>query len=206
MSKKVFIFDYDGVIVDTFDVFFEYFMKGCEKEGVTEIKTKKDFLRLYNGNMYESMFKMGMSKEKILRIVYTMKAGLLKHQEKIGLFPGIKDVIKTLSKDNLLYIVTSSETDLVIKFLKIHGINEFFEDVIGSDREHNKIKKIKSIKEKHTNVSFFYIGDTAGDIVEGRNADVSTVAVGWGWHSKNVLLDENPDFFVERSEELLDFF
>jgi len=203
MSKKVFIFDYDGVIVDTFDVFFEYFMKGCEKEGVTEIKTKEDFLRLYNGNMYESMFKMGMSKEKILRIVYTMKDGILKHQDKIDLFLGIKNVIKRLSKDNLLYIVTSSETDLVIKFLKIHGINEFFEDVIGSDKEHNKIKKIKSIKEKHTNVSFFYIGDTAGDIVEGGNADVVTVAVGWGWHSKNVLLDENPDFFVNNPKDLL---
>jgi phosphoglycolate phosphatase len=205
MGKKIFIFDYDGVIVDTFDVFFEYFMKGCEKEKVSKIKTKDDFLRLYNGNMYESMFKMGMSKEKILRIVYTMKDGLLEHQDKIDLFPGIQKVIKTLSKDNLLYIVTSSETDLVIKFLKIHGINQFFEDVIGSDKEHNKIKKIKSIKEKYPDGCFFYIGDTAGDIVEGRNADVKTVAVGWGWHGKNVLLDENPDFFIEKSRDLLNF-
>lgn len=205
MNKKVFIFDYDGVIVDTFDVFFKYFLKGCKKEGVTKIKNKNDFLKLYNGNMYESMFKMGMNKEKILKIVYTMKEGILQHQDKIKLFPGVKKVLENLSENNPLYIVTSSETDLVKKFLKMHGINQFFEDVIGSDKEHDKIKKIKSIKEKHTTVSFFYIGDTAGDIVEGRNADVSTVAVGWGWHSKNVLLDENPDFFVEKPEGLLDF-
>jgi phosphoglycolate phosphatase len=49
----------------------------------------------------------------------------------------------------------------------------------------------------------FYIGDTVGDIKEARAAGVWTVAVTWGWHSRERLLAARPDFLVDTPEELL---
>jgi phosphoglycolate phosphatase len=49
----------------------------------------------------------------------------------------------------------------------------------------------------------YYIGDTAGDIREARAAGVRTVAVTWGWHSRERLAATQPDFLVDTPEELL---
>jgi phosphoglycolate phosphatase len=42
-----------------------------------------------------------------------------------------------------------------------------------------------------------------GDIKEGRLAGVTTVAVTWGWHSKEKLQAAGPDLLVEEPEGLL---
>ncbi|MEF8847711.1 MAG: HAD family hydrolase [Candidatus Thermoplasmatota archaeon] len=202
--SAIVIFDYDGVIVDSFDVFSEYFLKACKKEGIDAIGSKEEFLRLYEGNMYENLFKKGLSKEKILKIVYFMRDGLIENQDKINLFEGMEKTIKDLAEENKLYIVTSSEKKVVKKFLGKHKIETYFEDILGSDEEPSKIKKILKIKSLNDNDNLFYIGDTKGDIIEGKKAGVKTVGVSWGWHKKNKILDADPDFFVEKPEKILD--
>ena len=92
--NKVIIFDYDGVIVDSLDVFMENFIFACKKEGWYKIANKKDFLRLFNGNMYKSMLNMGMTNEKISKIINILRKGLLKNQDKINFFDGVINVIK----------------------------------------------------------------------------------------------------------------
>jgi phosphoglycolate phosphatase len=201
--KKIFIFDYDGVIVDSLDIFAANFLKACKKENVTEISTTQDFLSIYNNNMYKAMFNMGMSKEKVLRIVTYMKKAILSERENIKLFPNIKETIQKLSKYNTLHIVTSSDTKLVTDFLKRYHLDTYFESVIGSDQEPSKTKKILSITENHAEKDCFYIGDTVGDILEGKKAEIKTVAVTWGWHKEEQLSQSNPDFLINNPKELL---
>ena len=54
--------------------------------------------------------------------------------------------------------------------------------------------------EKH---DIYYIGDTAGDIREGREAGVKTVGVTWGWHTKDKMLAAAPDYLFDKPEDLL---
>jgi len=49
----------------------------------------------------------------------------------------------------------------------------------------------------------YYVGDTAGDVREGRAAGVRTVAVTWGWHSREKLAAAGPEFLVDNPVELL---
>lgn len=206
--KNVLIFDYDGVLVDSFDTFMQHFISACKEENLDKIANKEDFLDLFENNMYESMFDLGLTKDKIIKIVYKLKDGLLKDQDKIDLFPGIKKVVRELSKSkkNKLIIVTSSETNVVKKFLKMHNIDSF-EAVIGSDKEASKVKKIEKIKSEFNNGSkFYYIGDTKGDIIEGKNAGVKTVGVTWGWHGKNRLKEEAPEYLVNKPRQLTKLF
>jgi len=49
----------------------------------------------------------------------------------------------------------------------------------------------------------YYIGDTTGDIKEGKEAGVKTVGVTWGWHSKALLAASRPDYLFDTPEDLL---
>ena len=200
--KKVIIFDYDGVIIDSYKIFVKYFIKACKKEGFSQISTEEDFLRLYEKNMYESMYNIGMNKDQILKIVYYMKEKLLENQDKIKLFPEIFDTCKNLAENNFLYIVTSNDTKVVLNFLRSKNM-DFFKDIIGSDKEPSKIKKIQYIKNMHKSLDTYFIGDTKGDILEGKQAEVITIAALWGWHSKDILAQANPDFIVKKPEDLI---
>ena len=200
--KNVLIFDYDGVIIDSFHIFMTNFINACKKEGWNNISTKDDFLKLFENNMFESMYAMGMRKEEILRIVYRMRNALTKNQDKLKIFDGIVNVLKVLSKKNLLFIVTSNETQVVEKCLRSHQLFDFFKEIYGSDKGVSKIEKILKIKINNPNCNYFYICDTKGDVLEGLKSGVKTAAVSWGWHDKEQLKIVSPDFIIDVPEDL----
>ena len=203
--SDVLIFDYDGVLIDSFEIFMKHFLDSCRKYHVDQIKDKKDFLNIFNGNMYENMYKMGLSKEEILRVVLNVKKELIKDQEKIKLFDGIKEVLENLSKNHILVVVTSNDTEVVTRYFKSKNI-DFFDEIVGSDKEPSKIKKIDYIKNKYSGNSYYYFGDTKGDIIEGKKAGIKTVAAVWGWHGKEELKKEKPDFLLDEPEDILSIF
>jgi len=202
---SILIFDYDGVIVDSLDLFMDYFIQACKQEGFEEIGSKQVFLSLFDGNMFEKMLERGMSREQIRRIMYFMRDELVLNQEKLQVFPGMKQVLKTLSQNNSLYIITSNESHVVNQFLSLHQMT-MFKDIIGSEKEPSKVKKIQLIKEQNGHNKVFYIGDTLGDIIEGKKANVDTVAVSWGWHDLTKLRKIDPAYFVSKPEELIHLF
>jgi len=200
--KNAIIFDYDGVIIDSYEIFIDHFIEACKIQGFPQIAGEEEFLKLYEKNMYKSMFEMGMTKDQILKIVLYMKKQLIKNQYKIRLFPNIYETIKKLSQKNYLFIVTSNETTVVKKYLESKNI-DFITEILGSDIEPSKIKKIKSIKTKYVADNYYYIGDTSGDILEGKKAKVKTIAVSWGWFDKKRLEKTNPDFLIQKPKDLL---
>ena len=42
------------------------------------------------------------------------------------------------------------------------------------------------------------IGDTVSDIEQSKLANVSSIAVSWGWHRMNRLRTANPDFEINQ--------
>jgi phosphoglycolate phosphatase len=51
---------------------------------------------------------------------------------------------------------------------------------------------------------YWYVGDTVGDVVEGRQAGARTVAVTWGWHDENLLRGARPDHVASSPHELVE--
>lgn len=133
--NHVLIFDYDGVIADSLSVFMNSFITACQQQGYPQIASKQEFLRLFEGNMFEQMMNHGMNKETILNIVHTLRDELLLHQEKIKFFPEIQQVLTKLSKNHTLLISTSNETGLVQRFLmkkkSIHCSKEFMVQILN---------------------------------------------------------------------------
>ncbi len=202
--KDIIIFDYDGVIADSFDVVLEIFNIICEKFSIN--KLKKDELReMYKQNFFECMKQKGMKKESMDEFDNDYKKTAKIKEDKVELFDGIKEVINKLSEKYNLFIVTSNFKRIVENDLKRFNITKI-KDVIGGDKEQSKTKKIKIIKEKYKDSKIYFITDTIGDIKEGKKADIVTIAVSWGYHNKELLKKENPDHIVNSPEELLKLF
>ncbi|MGI6686147.1 MAG: HAD family hydrolase [Bacillota bacterium] len=197
------MFDYDGVIADSYDVHIKNFLSAFQEKKFPKVKTAQDIINLYEDNVYQSMADLGLSEEEIDEILssYNGKQDALLDQ--IDLFPGMQKFLQELARKHKVYVITSNTVGAVQRVLnkeKITGI----EKVMGSETAKSKIKKIHMVMSEHPNLKAYYVGDTKGDIYEGRRAGTITVGVAWGWHGPQKLKESNPDYLVYSPQELIE--
>jgi phosphoglycolate phosphatase len=189
--------------VDSLDLYAEAVARCLERIGTPIVKGKADYLDLFDGNFYESMAVRGVdlaafaqvAKEVLPRIDYdAMKP-----------YDGLIPVLDALHRDHLLAVISSNGYRTIRSMLDRFGFAPFFRGVFGSDFHLSKKEKIDHVLEKFgiPRERAFYIGDTAGDVLEARAAGVRSVAVTWGWHDRERLAAVHPDFLVDTPEALL---
>ncbi len=201
--NSLFLFDFDGVLVDSLDLYAEMVRRCLERIGTPIVKSKEDYLALFDGNFYESMAARGVDlaryAEAAREIIPQLDYGAMKPYD--GLIP----MLAALAKDNTLAVVSSNGYRTISTMLDRFGFAPYFREIFGADFLLSKKEKIAHALEKYgiAGDRAFYIGDTAGDIGEARAAGVRSVAVTWGWHSRERLAAARPDFLVDAPEGLL---
>ncbi|MBT8375055.1 MAG: HAD hydrolase-like protein [Deltaproteobacteria bacterium] len=200
------LFDYDGVIVDSLDVFANAFLASCHASGFDGITSQDQFTALLDGNFYESLKQYGLSKKRISAILGERFTRELQNSiHAIALFKGVKSMLTSLAARHKLIVVTSNVAHVVQQFFEREKIT-CFESVLGAEVEKSKVRKIQKAMSRHRERPAFYVGDTRGDIIEGRQAGTVTVAAAWGWHSKAKLAETNPDYMVDTPADLVKLF
>jgi phosphoglycolate phosphatase len=201
-EKNLLLFDFDGVLADSLDLYEEAVARCLVRIGTPIVKNREDYLALFEGNFYESMAAKGVDLVAFAGAAQEILPGI--DYDAMKPFAGMIPVLETLQKDNLLAVISSNGFRTISKMLERFGFDRFFQEILGSDFLFSKKDKIAhaiskyGIDPKRT----FYIGDTTGDIREAREAGVRTVAVTWGWHSREKLVAVHPDFLVDKPEEL----
>jgi phosphoglycolate phosphatase len=174
-------------------------VKKCCEKFLKEKISKKDFIEIYKSNFYKAMKKHGATRKQINSIKeYALKwlAG-----KKPNIHPGVKSMVKKLSETHKIAVVSSNYDDIMRKNLKRNGILKNFHYILGVEEGENKKNKIKALlkKTKTGKSEALFITDTVGDIREAKKANVKTMAVTWGFHTKAMLKKENPDFIADKS-------
>ena len=197
------MFDYDGVIVDSFELFSACFMKACHQNKFYEPDSPEKILALFESNVFEALLGFGLDDNSVHQILETFQSDIGASQNDMRLFDGISDTLKKIAKNNKIVIITSNISKAAKQVLINNGVS-CFEDVLGAEKEKSKVKKIRQTMARYPGLPAFYIGDTKGDMIEGRKAGAITVAVLWGWHAVKKLEEGAPDHFVRSPEALLD--
>ena len=197
------MFDYDGVIVDSFEIFSACFMKACHENNFDEVNSPEKVLALFEANVFEALMASGLDDLAINRILETFESDIGLYQNDLKLFDNIPDTLKKISANNKIVIITSNVTMEAKRVLQNNGVN-CFEDILGVEMEKSKVKKIRITMARYTGLPAYYVGDTKGDMIEGRKAGAITVAALWGWHTMKKLEEGSPDHFVSTPEALLD--
>ena len=202
-DRKLFLFDFDGVLADSLDLYAEAVTRCLERIGTPILKTREDYLALFDGNFYESMAVRGVDLAAFAQAAKEIMPGI--DYDAMRPFDGLLPVLESLKKDHLLAVISSNGSRTIRRMLERFGFDPYFEEILGSDFLFSKKEKIDHALAKYgiPPERTFYIGDTTGDIVEARAAGVRTVAVTWGWHSRKRLAAAPPDFLVEAPEGLL---
>ena len=201
--KNLLIFDFDGVVVDSLDIYAETVRSCLEKIGQPFIQTHADFLALYEDNFYTSLAARGVDLNAFMAASVDILA-----QVDYGAMKPFADLIPVLAKlqeENILVIVSSSGSDDIHLILRLFHLTDYFQDVFGSDVHFSKQAKILQALAKYgiDKLNACYIGDTTGDIREAQAVGIKTIAVTWGWHSREMLATARPDHLIDRPEELL---
>ncbi|MDP3758649.1 MAG: HAD-IA family hydrolase, partial [Candidatus Daviesbacteria bacterium] len=116
--------------------------------------------------------------------------------------------LKMLKKAGVaIAAVTSHTGELLIRNLKIAGIDKYFKvivtptDVKNPKPDPESVLKALEILGVKPNKAVF-IGDSPADIAAGKAANVKTIAALYGFHGKG-LLETRPDFLVDDIEQII---
>lgn len=174
------IFDFDGVIHDTFDMAYNI------NRQLLDISVE-EYKDMFNGNIYrdnritpekaKEFFEIQNKEFKKLVIDETIKNELLKMKAKYDLF-----------------IVSSNMEEAMNDYIARNELSGVFREVLGMESHKSKIEKFKILINKYglTRDNSFFITDTLGDILEANKVGLCTIAVDFGCHDRERLQQGNP--------------
>ena len=190
--QAILIFDFDGVLADSLDLFEACLGDACADAGVARPVDRDAFLRLFDANLYDGLRAAGVSDAARQILVAALRRRLEAHAAAYRLWPGIPDVLARLAQSHAVAIVTSGISGVVAGVLQRHGVTCVGE-ILGAEQGAGKVEKIRAVAGRMAGVPAWYVGDTLGDMIEGRMAGARTVAAAWGWHHAAHLRRAMPD-------------
>ncbi|MDE5868076.1 MAG: prolipoprotein diacylglyceryl transferase [Anaeroplasmataceae bacterium] len=201
------LFDLDGTLLDTKELITRSFVHTFEhfKPGYT---LSDEELDSFFGPSLKQTFSKYTDDPKLIdeMIVYYREFNVACHDEMVKIFPGAKQLIRTLARKKYhLGVVSSKKTDLVEHGLELFGIRKYFKLVIGEEDVKNPkpdpegiLKAIKIFDSKKA----LYVGDGLGDIAAGKNANIDTVGVLYASNRKEQMIAAEPTYTIQSLDEM----
>lgn len=197
-----FVFDFDGTIVDNFDLVHKIVVKELGNQGIMVTRSKEELREL---GVRAAMSEYKISKITMLKMVLRLKKQI--HLELFGYPPvkGLTEVLKKIYRTESLYILSTNKLENIRKYLKKFNLNNYFKEVFEDKSYFGKSHTIDGLlnKIKADKKDVYYIGDEVRDVEAAKKSGVKSVAVAWGFEGDNPLKSANPDFSFHHPEELL---
>jgi phosphoglycolate phosphatase-like HAD superfamily hydrolase len=182
MENKIIVFDMDGVIIDSVELMADLTQRRYPGSTLQE---EKD---LFLGNIHEQIKflnekygSLGIEENK--KILFDYTSNKIKN---VQLYPGIKELLSSLSVRYSLIINSSAATRNATPILERYNLLEFFDRVFLKEDSISKTEKFKMIAE-HYAVSpsaLLFVTDTVGDVREAAELSIDTIAVTYGVHTQ----------------------
>jgi len=133
------------------------------------------------------------------------------HVDMVRPFPGADDVLRRLKEDGTkVAVVTSKASGLASRTLDCCGLLHHIDFLICADQVERPKPDPESVlralahfdlADRPSDVVF--VGDSPFDLQAGRAAGTRTAAALWGPFAHEALLEESPDFMLDRLEDVL---
>lgn len=193
MNKKHgIIFDFDGVIIDSFDITYEVVLP--DNPGLTKAQLRKAF---------EMHFYDAVNKHTFVLDSYHKEFS--KRIPDIPLQENARDMLDELAASYELHIVSSNFEDIIQGVLAEQNIDTFFSSVLGWNASKYKSEKFRHVFEKRDAEDFLFITDTSGDIGEAHQVNLPTLGYTQGFHSRSTLEKARPHGIIDTLEHVNKF-
>lgn len=195
-EKKLVIFDFDGVIADSWNVAYE--LNVIQRPGTTE----EQYAEMFHGNINTTLSKISNAVEINFFEEYEKRLG------DITVFTGMKKVLATIAGKYEMIIISSTNSDVIQKFLEREDLAQYFNLILGNDVEKSKVKKMEMVLNKYPieKDEIVFVTDSVGDLKESEKVGIDSVFVTWGYNKKENVIESGVAFekMVDSPGELLE--
>jgi len=205
-KQKMYMFDFDGTIADTFPMFVDIAKQIADEQGLDK-SAIDNIEKLKNLGTRKLMAKLGVSVYKMPSYAKRAQSIMNKRLDEIKIFPGIKKVLdELLDKGIRLCLLSSNSLENVIYVLAANDLKDHFEFIVGGSSLFGKDKKIKSAIKKYNlkDLEIYYFGDETRDVEGAKGAKVKSIAVTWGFNTREAFGKLKPDYILDEVEDILD--
>ena len=196
---KTIIFDFDGVLADSFATFYPLLRDSMAHIG---LKLSPDQYRdFFTGNVHQSFKDFINNEDKYLSFSEFRKNNYDKYyydkKNKVRFFGGVKEFIKKLEKKYILAIASSGNQKNIENLLKNSEIAGLFNFILAntSDTKEGMIRDILDRSNAKAGAAIM-ISDTVGDILVAKKVGLKTIAVTWGFQDEKTLRLAKPNFIA----------
>lgn len=180
MSKKVIVFDLDGVIFDSTAIAKEHLLKSFPD------MTDQIHKEILTGNFHEEIRKLNLRRvEETNEEKEKRKIWYSEQKAKSPVYEGMKELLGKLHSEGYIIVLnTSAYNRNCLPMLEGAGIENLFDFLCTAEISKSKTEKFQIIRDKYQveQSKMLFVTDTLGDIREADVAGIPTVAVTWGAH------------------------
>ncbi|MEK7665586.1 MAG: HAD hydrolase-like protein [Patescibacteria group bacterium] len=194
---KLLIFDFDGVIIDSFGILYQSAL-----EAYPDIGSEEDFRRLHEGNIYQTVTER--ENQNAITIEHPLFARYIPRMLELPPVLGMVELVRELTDILPAIVVSSCLNDPIKVYCNKYGLAGLFREFYGADIEKSKVYKMRTALKAFglESSEAVIITDTLGDLREAVIVGVPSIAVTWGFHTAETLRRGSPAHFAFSVEEL----
>ena len=207
MNIDTLLFDLDGTLIDTNELIIKSFLHTLEHYRPGEY-TREHVLEFIGPPLADSFLKV--EPERVDEMIQHYRAfNHEMHDELVEEYEGVYETIEQLHKQGYkMAIVTTKIRKTAMMGLKLTGLDQFFDVVIGLDDVENAkpdpeplIKALNQLGSKKE--SAMMIGDSHSDVLAGKNLGIPTAVVGWSIKGEEKIRTFEADYILSTMRDLI---
>jgi len=202
--KHLVIFDGDRVIADSCASFLEYYrLTACHFGREFPIRSTDEFREWYDSAWENNFVKLGFTAEEVPGCVKYLST-LINYGD-IPLFTGIQEIAERLADTYTLAIASTTHSRHIRNRLETEGFGGAFSFISGgeggtSEKESRILRVLQELS--HPAARAVMVGDTVMDIRSAQALGLKSVAVCYGWNTRERLEKVRPDSLADCPKEL----
>ena len=211
MKYTTIIFDFDGVIVDSWRGIANGFVKCLSAYGIHE--TEEEVKKMI-GPPFAHLIckKYGLSEEEGRKAIMIHRKYYREHGVyEAELYEGVKETLKLLHDNGVrLAIASTKPLDNIICQCEYFGIIDFIEFIDGQDDFQTRGTKTVLVRETMDMMDVrepertLMVGDKITDIVAGRDNGCDTALVTYGYGNEHDYNESHPTWMIDSPYDLVD--
>ncbi len=196
------IFDFDGVIADSAEMYAEAYRKTYRHFGKEIPFSCIESFRKWYDSTWENNWRhvdetpLNLAIEKFMSCVC---------YDDVKPYDNIGPVLSCLGASADLVIASTTPSPVIRKFLKEHSLDAMVKNIYSPESGSDKKNILRQAVREHDGNSSHaaVVGDTPGDIRPAKELGCFSVASLYGWYNEERLLFEKPDAVVRAPHEII---
>ncbi len=208
-TLRTFLFDLDGTLIDSIQLILDSFRHTLAAHGLPP-RSDDQWLAGVGTPLTAQFAEWRDDAGTMDALIETYREyNLANHDRMVRGYPGVAEAVRAIRRTGRSTgLVTSKNRRGALRGLRLVGLEDAMDvlvcadDVVNPKPHPEPVEKAVRLLGADPTTTV-YVGDSIHDLHSGRGAGVWTAAVLWGPFSRRQLELAEPDFWLERPEELL---